>query len=341
MSNQLEPVNHNDIIAHELTFDFLMVLRGRAISQHTHRAYARWVDRYLSEVTQMEPTTGKARTARMRALPLKHVLPVMNSTTLRGWLGYLASEEHGKQGLNQARAAILTLASLLSEAGWMDDSIAAGMTNVSLPRAESGQRHGRWLSMDQVKILMDAAVQIGTSSAQRARNDLVIKMLCMMALRREELTEIRWKDLHHQAGRDVLLVHGKGSKAALVDIPNVVTRSIDDWKYHVADDNNHIDQDSYLVRRVYRQGSVSEEGLTADMIWRIIGRAAKKADIGHVAPHDLRRSIAGNLEISGVPVETISRLLRHSNIAVTQNYLSKLPRENEGAILMADLLGYD
>ena len=69
MSNQLEPVDNNAIIAHELTFDFLMVLRGRAISQHTHRAYTRWVDRFLSEVTDMKPTTGKERTARMRALP--------------------------------------------------------------------------------------------------------------------------------------------------------------------------------------------------------------------------------------------------------------------------------
>ena len=195
--------------------------------------------------------------------------------------------------------------------------------------------------MDEIKILMDAAVRIATSAAQRARNDLIIKMLCMMALRREELTEIRWKDMHHQADRNVLLVHGKGSKAALVDIPNVVLQSVDDWRYFVANDNNFVDPESFLIRRVYRQGSVSDEGLTADMIWRIIGRAADKAGFGHVAPHDLRRSIAGNLEVSGVPVETISRLLRHSNIAVTQNYLSKLPRENEGAILMADLLGYD
>lgn len=325
----------------DLTFDFIAVLRGRATSTHTHRAYARWVDRYLSEVTSLQPTTGKARWERMRHLPLSVVIPIMNPTILRTWLGQLAAEEQGKQALNQARSAILTLASLLSEAGWMDDSIAAGMTNVTLPRAESGQRQGRWLSVDQVKLLMEAAERTGSSAAQRMRNSLLVKMLCVMALRREELTEIRWKDLHVQAERPVLLVHGKGSKTALVDVPNVVLRAIDDWRYFVADDNNFIDMDSYLIRRVYRQGGVSAEGLTTDTVWRIIARAAKRAGIGHVAPHDLRRSIAGNLELSGVPIETISRLLRHSNVAITQNYLSKLPRENEGAILMADLLGFD
>lgn len=334
------PVPISDITP-DMTFDFIAVLKGRATSTHTHRAYARWVDRYLSDVTDMEPTSGKARWERMRNLPLKKVLPAMNSTILRTWLGLLVSEEQGKQALNQARAAVLTLASLLSEAGWMDDSVAAGMTNVSLPRAETGQRQGRWLSIDQVRLLMSTAERMGSSPAQRSRNALIIKMLCVMALRREELCEIRWKDFHKQGDRPVLLVHGKGSKAALVDVPNIVLDAIEDWRYHVLDSNGEINLDSYLVRRVYRQGGVSDEGLTTDTVWRIIGRAAHKAGIGHVAPHDLRRSIAGNLEAGGVPVETISRLLRHSNVAVTQQYLSKLPRENEGAILMADILGFD
>jgi integrase len=324
-----------------LTFDFLSVLKGRAVSAHTHRAYTRWIDRYLSDTTDLDPTDGRARTKRMQNLPLAKVVPVINSTMLRTWLGKLASEEHGKQGLGQARAAILTLASLLAEAGWIEDSTAAGMTNVALPRAETGQRQGRWLAVEQVKLLMQTAERMGTSPAQRNRNGLIVKFLCLMALRREELTEMRWKDFHTQAGRPVLTVHGKGSKAALVDVPGVVLRALDEWRYFVVDENNAIDPESYVIRRVYRQGTVSDEGLTADAVWRIIARAAKKAGIGHVAPHDLRRSVAGNLELSGVPIEVISRLLRHSNIAVTQNYLSKLPRENEGAILMADLLGYD
>jgi integrase len=102
-----------------------------------------------------------------------------------------------------------------------------------------------------------------------------------------------------------------------------------------------LDHNSYLIRAVYKGGAVRDGGITTDAIWRIVKAAAEHADLGRVAPHDLRRSVAGNLEQSGVPVETISRLLRHSNIAVTQQYLSKLPRQNEGAILMADLLNLD
>jgi len=47
------------------------------------------------------------------------------------------------------------------------------------------------------------------------------------------------------------------------------------------------------------------------------------------------------LEEAGTPIEKISRLLRHTNVAVTERYLSRLPKRNEGAILMSDVLGLE
>lgn len=332
-NHSLEPSNAN-------TFNFLVVLRGRATSQHTLRAYSRWVDRYLCDVLGLEPTEGKARVKRMENLPLDLLLPILNSTTLRAWLGKLAAEEQGKQGLNQARASIITLASLLSEAEILDDYTSAAMTNVRLPRAESGQRQGRWLTVEEVRTLILGAEDMATSINQRQRNGLMLRLMCVMALRREELTDIMWKDLHTQAGRPVLLVHGKGSKAAVVDVPKSVVRSIESWLPMTFPDGEVLG-DTPLLRRLYKGGSVSPNGLSTDAIWRVVKDAAEYAGLGSVAPHDLRRSVAGNLELSGVPVETISRLLRHTSVAITQAYLSKLPRQNEGALLMADLLDMD
>ncbi|PJF44381.1 MAG: hypothetical protein CUN55_04240 [Phototrophicales bacterium] len=341
-SNLSHSENHalQPLAQSEDTFNFAAVLKGRATSAHTLRAYFRWVDRYLHDTAGLAPTEGKARVARMQALPLKLLLSVLNATTLRAWLGQLSAEEKGKQSLGQARAAIITLASLLSEAEILDDYTSAAMTNVRLPRAEAGQRQGRWLAVEDVRDIIQAAEAIATSPAQRQRNAVLIRLLCIMALRREELTDIYWRDLHTQAGRPVLLVHGKGSKAALVDIPRVVLHSIEEWASMVFPDGN-VEPDTPLLRRIYKGGRIAPNGLSTDAIWRVVKEAAQHAGLGTVAPHDLRRSVAGNLEQSGVPIETISRLLRHANLAVTQNYLSKLPRENEGALLMADLLDLD
>jgi integrase len=95
------------------------------------------------------------------------------------------------------------------------------------------------------------------------------------------------------------------------------------------------------VRRLWKGGRVSRFGLSTDGIWYIVDQASLYAGLGHVAPHDLRRSVAGALQESGVAIDKISRLLRHRNVAVTERYLSKLPQVNEGAVLMSDMLGLE
>ena len=336
MTNKPQPIDRALDLPRGAMFDFASVLSGRASSPHTRRAYTRWIDRYLADVAGQETTTGTARHQRMRKLPLEALLPVMNAPSLRAWLGRLSQEGLGKQSLNQARAAIITLSSLLAEAGLLDDYSSAAMGNVRIPRAEDGQRPGHWLAPEQIRELMQAASDLATTDTQRARNRVIMGMLCTMALRREELVEARWKDLGVQNGRPVMLVHGKGSKAVYVDIPKNVMGSLEVWQRYVDPA-----PDSPLLRRLWKGGRISENALTADSLWRIVSAAARHAGLGTVAPHDLRRSIAGSLQLSGVPIDTISRLLRHSNVAITERYLSKLPQQNEGAVLMADLLGLD
>lgn len=322
------------------TFNLLAILPGRASSIHTQRAYYRWIDHFLVTFANLKPTAGDARFRRMGALPVDVLRQCLSATQLRAWLGLLAAEGHGKQGLNQARAAIITLANLLAESGWLDDYTSAAMRNVRLPSAEEGQRPGRWLSLDQIRQLMAAAVSIGTSDNQRMRNRLVITMLCTMALRREEVAAIRWADLGLQNNRIVLRVHGKGRKVGLIDVPRPVMTALEAWQRCVTATETP-GQNSPLVRRLWKGGRISRAGLTADGIWLIVSDAAHAADLGHVAPHDLRRSVAGALHESGVPIEKISRLLRHSNVAVTERYLSRLPQRNEGAVMMSDLLGLE
>ncbi len=325
----------------ELTFNLLAVLPGRASSEHTQRAYYRWIDGYLAQVAGLEPTAGTDRLLRMSALPVETLRMALTAPQLRAWLGRLAADENGKQGLNQARAAVTTLASLLAEASWLPDEVSAAMHNVRLPGAEDGQRPGRWLSLDQINALMVAARRIGTTENQIARNDVLTTMLCTMALRREEVSNAQWGDLSVQNDRMVLRVHGKGHKIGLIDVPLPVLEALTRWRRAVAISKYGPDKSTPLLRRLWKGGGISKAALSADGVWLVINESAAAAEIGHVAPHDLRRSVAGALHESGVPIEKISRLLRHSNVAITERYLSRLPQRNEGAVLMSDMLGLE
>jgi integrase len=325
----------------DATFNFAAVLAGRASSTHSHRAYFRWVDEYLADVAGMKLTAGRARTTRMHALPVKVLQDSLSTPQFRAWLGHLAAEGHGKQGINQARAAIVTLTDLLAEAGLVDEYTSATMKNIRPPRAEEGQRPGRWLSTEQIRLLIAASRSIATSDNQQLRNHVLTSVLCTMALRREEIAVAKWGDLSLQNNRVVLRVHGKGRKVAMIDVPRPVMQLLNQWRRVVEPNAVAPPAESYLIRRIWKGGRVSKGSLSADGVWFIIGDAAKVAGLGHVAPHDLRRSVAGALQEAGTPIEQISRLLRHSNVAVTERYLSRLPQRNEGAIRMSELIGLD
>lgn len=327
--------------AKNATFNFLLALPGRTSSPHTQRAYFRWIDTYLADIAGIKPASGDERIRRMSALPVKLLYESISAAQLRAWLGMLAGQGHGKQGIDQARAAVVTLTQLLVEAGWFDDYVAAMVANVRPPKAEDGQRPGRWLSADEIRLLMAAARAVATSYNQELRNHVVMTMLCTMALRRDELASAKWGDLSTQNNRPVMRVHGKGRRTAVIDLPRPVLQALDRWRVLVEPSELHPAPGSPLVRRLWRGGRVSKFGLTADGIWLIIDRASTQAGLGHVAPHDLRRSVAGALQESGVPIDKISRLLRHRNVAITERYLSRLPMRNEGGVLMSDLLGLE
>lgn len=324
-----------------LTFDFTAALPGRASSRHTQRAYFRWIDAYLVDVAGMKETEGEARYRRMSMLPVDVLQQAISASQLRAWLGRLVQRGHGKQGITQARAAVTTLASLLSEAELLDDYTSASLKNVTPPKAEEGQRPGRWLSTYQIKMLIAGARRIATSDNQELRNHLITAILCTMALRRDELANARWGDLTVQNNRVVLRVHGKGRKTANIDVPSPVLRLLTRWRLAVEPTLPTPPPETPLVRRIWKGGGVSKGPLSVEGIWYIVSEAARVSGIGHVAPHDLRRSVAGALEEAGTPIEKISRLLRHSNVAVTERYLSRLPKRNEGGVLMSDILGLE
>ena len=338
----LKPLETTELVeSTAFTFNFAAALPGRAGSHHTERAYFRWVDRYLVDWSDMKPTERHARVQRMHMLPVKKLQKTLNAPTLRAWLGRLMREGHGKQGIDQARAAIVTLADLMAEAEWIDDYTAAAMARVRPPKAEDGQRPGRWLSPRQLRELMNAAPNYATSDTQALRNSVVLTMLCTMALRRDELSSAIWRDLSIQNDRMVLQVHGKGKKTAMIDVPRPVARRLSQWQKAIQRTKEGYYRDSPLIRRLWKGGRISKNGLSTEGIWIVVTETADFAGIGHVAPHDLRRSVAGALHESGVPIDKISQLLRHSNVAVTERYLSKLPQINEGAVLMSDVLGLD
>lgn len=319
------------------SFDFLHALPGRTSSPHTHRAYYRWIDAWLADHAGLPRTRGDRRIARMRALPLGVLSETLSAGRLRAWLGWLADNGQSRPSIDQARAAIVTLTQLLVEAGWLDDVVGATVANVRSPKAAVGRRPGRWLGTDEINRLVVAGQRVGNNRNQKLRNRLVLCLMCTLALRREELAGLRLGDFSVQNGRPVLRVRGKGNSDAALDVPASALEALQDW-HHALAGQGPVDADAPLLRRLWKGGRISDDGLSTEGIWHVVDLASRQAGLGHVAPHDLRRSVAGALQEAGVTVDVISGLLRHGNVAVTERYLSRLPQRNEGGVLMDELL---
>jgi integrase len=299
------------------SFDFTRVLPRRTSSLNTQRAYYRWVDRYLVDVAGLKATRGDNRLKRMENLPIKSLQRHLTPRKLSNWLNRLAEDGQSRQGLDQARATVVTLADLLAQEGIITRETATEIQVISVPSIRRKNTPDTLLSPDDVKQLMAATRNMATSNNQMLRNNVVASMLCTMALRREELSVAKWGDIHLNTHKRVVLGMSDGE----IDVPLSVVNIIDRWRNAIGDPPPH----SALVRRIWKGGRIAKAGLSPDGIWLIIRNASRHAGLGHVTPDDLRRSVVATMYQNGVPVSEISQLLRHRTTLITERFLAKLP----------------
>ncbi|MGB7338965.1 MAG: tyrosine-type recombinase/integrase [Phototrophicaceae bacterium] len=303
------------------SFDFTKALPKRTVSANTQRAYYRWVDRYLVDMAGLKATRGADRISRMQDLPVKSLQRHITRRKLINWLNRLVENGQGRQALDQARATIVTLSDLMAEDNVLDADIAAEIQSVSVPSIKKNATPDRLLTPDEVKRLMVSARDMATSTNQMLRNNVVALMLCTMALRREELSAAKWTDITMKDG-DVVLSMAADS---YVDMPLPVVAAIDRWRAVLGEPPEH----TPIIRRIWKGGRVAKAGLSPDGIWLIIRNASHYAGLGHVTPDDLRRSAVANMVKQGMPIEEISRLLRHRSVLITERFVAKLPMTND------------
>ena len=308
-----------------LVFDFTNALLKHTKSPNTQRVYYRWIDQFLADITQMKRTQGgDARAHRMANLPVKPLKQILTPELLSDWLDTLAEAGHGKQGIDQARSAVIVLADLMSQSRQFPKKTVDALKKIPTPEVEvAPKKDARLLSRDELMQLIRAAEEIATSPNQQLRNTIMATMLCTMALRREELSVAKWGDLKMVDEKKVIL---QTDQDYAIEVPSNLLNPLSQWRNNIGKPSTQ----SPIVRRLWKGGRIAKEGLSPDGVWLVIRDAAEYANLGHVTPDDLRRSIAGGLRDAGVSVEKISQILRHRSLIITERYLRRIPSvENE------------
>ena len=168
--------------------------------------------------------------------------------------------------------------------------------------------------------------------------------MCMShgGLRVSEVLTLKWEDVNFEAG--FLNVRGKGDKARLVPMPQVLRDKFQEWKGAIlAPPDVSAYKEGYVKRRMIEHNwkrfiaGYAPDGRLDQSAWAFpnyatpekhltdikssIHAAAERAEIGKwVTPHMLRHSYATMLLASGADSRIAQVLLGHASITTTQIY---------------------
>ena len=160
--------------------------------------------------------------------------------------------------------------------------------------------------------------------------DLIVLLAAATGLRKSEIRGLQWGDWN--AGTNTLAVSravwrshvkttkSKASKAPVPVIPQLADR-LNAHRLGVSEADRQPDRFIFASKR---GGSLDLDNVAQ----RIIAPAIARRGGIWFGWHSFRRGLATFLHAKGVPDKEIQRILRHSNIAVTQNSYVKVIPEN-------------
>lgn len=146
------------------------------------------------------------------------------------------------------------------------------------------------------------------------RDAAIISTLFETGIRCWELCCIQKSDIHN----DFIIINGKNHKQRVVPITAVLRKAL--LKYDIAAENYFTlksTDDYYFLSNHGRQ-------LTNSAVEHIIKRHGKGISGVRVSPHTCRHFYAQQHIKMGTDLYTISRLLGHENVQITQTYLNSL-----------------
>jgi site-specific recombinase XerD len=225
---------------------------------------------------------------------------------------FLEQKNLAPSTINVRLAAVRRLANEASDCGLLSPDLAAGIHRVKGAK-KLGVRLGNWLTTDQCRSLLHATCQ---DKLGGKRDRAILSLLIGCGLRRAELVALHLDDFQLREEHWVIVdLVGKGRHIRTVPVPAWVKRNVDDWIQASRISTGTI------FRQVLRSGAVWGDSITPKAIWHVVKRAALRAGIEHLAPHDLRRSCARLCHQAGGELEQIQFLLGHASVQTTERYL--------------------
>lgn len=218
--------------------------------------------------------------------------------------------EHGAAAatVNRTINALRGVARSAWRAGQIDAELLGRIRDVPTNKVRTLPR-GRHVTTGEVAALFRAC---DLHTAIGARDAALLALLYGAGVRRTEAVNL---DIdHYDANTGTLTVHGKGRHQRHVWAANGARTALDAWITHRGT------LPGPLLQPVDCGGTIHPRRLADVAVIRRLKTIARRADVKHLTPHDLRRSFVGQLLDNGADISSIQRLAGHATVATTQRY---------------------
>jgi len=156
-----------------------------------------------------------------------------------------------------------------------------------------------------------------------ARDRALLALVYSGGLRRAEAVALDLGD--YDPGTGAIRVLGKGRKERVIYARNGTREALDRWIEIRGDDPGP------LFTPVHRAGRVEIRRMSTQAIYAALERMRERAGVAPFSPHDLRRSIIGDMLDCGVDLATVSAYVGHADVRTTSRYDRRGDRARERA----------
>lgn len=202
-----------------------------------------------------------------------------------------------------------------------DYHMAIDFKTVKGQKAAAAEK-GRHLKMGELSALLQSCAD-GTIIGIRDAALISVGYGC--GLRRAELATLTLAD-YNREDSTILVRRGKGQKERVIPMGESTVDALHAWL------SMRGDAPGALLLQILKSGRIVGNGLTEHGIYCILENRAKAADVKAFAPHDLRRTFAGDLLDAGADLSTVQKLMGHANANTTASYDRRDSKAKKDAI---------
>lgn len=191
---------------------------------------------------------------------------------------------------------------------------AEGLIAAPLAGTVPGAYRRRRIRMPALVTETEAAALLAAcdrTTAQGLRDYAIVLILKRMGLRAGEIAALTLEDVDWRSG--IVVISGKGGRRDQLPLPRDVAEAIIAYLRHGR-------AAAALDRKLFVRSVAPHRGLSGYGVGHAVARAARRAGLDRVRPHQLRHFAATAMQAAGAPLAEIGQVLRHEDERTTSLY---------------------